>query len=152
MALQESKRYLEIAKKLISRYPDTYGHVDLSRTLFLEEDEKAPKQKYADCRVIKYPYDYFTDVKFIITVYANNVLSFTDAQFNLLVAHEMMHIDESFEKLRKHDVEDFLEIIAFAGNPAWPSDPRIPDILEDGPHTKAHVVTPVVEDEPIPVF
>ena len=128
--LVKGNEYEEIANKLIDRYPIAFSHIVLDEVLFLKEVEKSPRGKYADTRIIRSPYTYFSDYKFIITFYENNVMAMTEAQKVLLVYHELLHIDPSFSKLVGHDINDFRILLSkFGVN--WDIDPNLPNILED---------------------
>lgn len=127
MALGISQAYKDIAEKLINKYPVSFAQIDIDQVLFLAEDEKAPK-KYADITLVKSPYTFITNYKFIITVYEPKTLGMTPPQINLLVMHELMHIDEDFEKLVKHNLEDFSELVSIYGC-AWDTDPNVIDPL-----------------------
>lgn len=127
MALELGNQYMEIADRLIAKFPVSFGHIDISKVLFLSETEKTPK-KYADTRRVAYPYGFLTEYKFIITFYENNIKAMNDAQRHMLVYHELLHIDADFNKIRKHDVEDFRELVSKYGV-NWDIDPNLPDIL-----------------------
>ena len=119
----------EIAEKLINKFNIALGHIEIDKVLFLSEDEKTPK-KYADTRLVKFPFNFITEYKYIIVFYENNTQIMTDAQRHMLVLHELLHIDESFEKIRKHNVEDFRELVGRWGV-NWDIDPNLPDILDN---------------------
>lgn len=112
MATEIGEQWQEIAEQLIDRYDVAFGHVELDRVLFLSETEKAPKNKYADTRLVKFPFDFLTDYRYIICFYENNIQAMTEEQKIILVFHELLHIDETFEKIRKHNIEDFRESLA----------------------------------------
>ena len=128
--LVRATEYQEIAEKLIDKYVVAFGNIVLDEVLFLKEEEKSPKGKYADTRIVRAPYTYFSDYKFIITFYENNMLSMTEAQKVLLVYHELLHIDPSFSKLVSHDIQDFRILISKYGS-CWDIDPNLPNILEE---------------------
>ena len=127
MALKINQVYQDIADQLINKYQTTLGHIDTSQILFLEEDEKAPK-KYADIQIVKSPYTFLTNYKFIMTIYSPKTIGMTDAQLHVLIMHELFHIDENFEKLVKHDCEDFSVILSTYGID-WDTNPNTPDPL-----------------------
>lgn len=129
MALQSSNTWQEIADALIDKFSIAFSHIEVDKVLFLSETEKTPK-KYADCRNVAYPYNFLTDYKFIIIFYENNIQAMTDAQKSMLVFHELLHIDDDFNKIRKHNIEDFRELISKYGI-NWDIDPNLPDILSD---------------------
>lgn len=127
MALKISTKYRDIAEELVNKYGVAFGHIDVDSILFLSEDSKAPK-KYADIQIVKSPYTFITNYKFIMTVYEPNVISMNDAQTNLLVMHELMHISDDFDKLVKHDLEDFSSLVATYGL-NWDTNPNVIDPL-----------------------
>lgn len=129
MALSIGSDWQEIAEKLISKFQVGLGHIEIDKVLFLSEDEKTPKQ-YADVRMIKFPYNFITEYKYIIVFYENNTQAMTDAQRHMLCYHELLHIDETFEKIRKHNIEDFRELIGKFGI-SWDIDQNLQDILSD---------------------
>jgi hypothetical protein len=128
MALSISQDYKDIAEQLINKYQTTLGHIDVDQILFLGESEKSPK-KYADIQLVKSPYTFITNYKFIMTVYEPKIIGFTPAQLNILVMHELMHIDSDFEKLVKHDIEDFSILLQTYGV-NWDTDPNVVDPLD----------------------
>jgi predicted metallopeptidase len=145
MALQVSNEFKEIAEKLIDKYPNAFGHIELDKVLILSETEKSPK-KYADIRRIGFPYSFLTAYKFIIIIYEPKLLGLTDAQKIMVCYHELLHIDSDFDKLLKHNIEDFRELISKYGV-NWEIDPNLPNILEDDDTTPVTVVADTEEDE-----
>lgn len=129
MALKVSEKYKGIASEIVDKYDTAFGHIDVDSILFLSEDQKAPK-KYADITLVKSPYTFITNYRFIMTVYEPKVIAMTTAQLNLLIMHELMHINDDFDNLVKHDLEDFSFIVSKFGC-CWDTDPNIPDVLEE---------------------
>lgn len=127
MALKISTKYRDIAEQLVNKYGVAFGHIDVDSILFLAEDSKAPK-KYADIQIVKSPYTFITNYKFIMTVYEPNVIAMNEAQTNLLVMHELMHINDDFDGLVKHDLEDFSGMVSKYGI-NWDTDPNVEDPL-----------------------
>ena len=64
-----------------------------------------------------------------MTVYERNIVEMSDAQLHALVFHELLHIDETFTKIVKHDLEDFKVIIDVLGTD-WDTNPDVKDILD----------------------
>lgn len=129
MALQLAPEYSDIADKIIDKFPVAFGHIEMDKVLFLKETEKSPK-KYADVRKVAAPYTFMTEYKFIVTFYEPPMMGLGDAQKVMVVYHELLHIDPSFEKLRKHNMEDFRELVAIYGV-NWTIDPNLINIVED---------------------
>lgn len=143
--LLHAKEYQDIANKLIDKFPVAFGHIMKDKVLYLKNTDKKTN-KYADCRIVREPYTYMTDYKFIITFYEVNMLALTEAQKVMVVYHELLHIHEDFDKLVKHDLEDFL-IICQKYSPSWSIDPNLPNILEDEDNP-----TPVVDEDEIDIL
>lgn len=121
--------YKEVALKIMSKYPNAFSEFDVEKILFLKETDKKPK-KYADVRVVRPPYSFITEHKFIITFYEQLMSELNEAQKNLVVYHELLHISPEFEKLVQHNVQDFAVIVAQFG-PTWVNNPELKNILED---------------------
>jgi predicted metallopeptidase len=137
MSLELTNEYKDIAEKLQQKFPVNFDYLDFDKILFLVETEKVPKGKYAECRKVMAPYNFLTEYKFIITFYEGNMIGLTEAQKVMVVFHELFHIDTDFEKIRKHDIEDFREVIMKAGNnPFWDIDPNLGNILDDDDNTQ----------------
>lgn len=145
MAYEQSNEIKDIASRLINKFPENFSAFDVDQMLFLMETSKSPK-KYADVRKVNPPYTYVTSVKFIMTVYEKNILEFSDAQLHALVLHELMHIDETFTKLLKHDLEDFRAIVDLFGS-NWDTNPDIKDILDETSDTDTGVADEPTDDE-----
>lgn len=146
MALQLAPEYRDIADKLIDKFPVAFGFIELDKVLFLKEDSKTPK-KYADIRGVRSPFTFMTEYKFIMTVYEQVCASMNDAQKVMLIYHELLHIHSDFEKLRKHNLEDFRELVAIYGV-NWNIDPNLPNILDDDQEGPLQPVAEEDEEEP----
>lgn len=129
MALQVSNKYKDIADKLIDKFPVAFSHIEIDKILFLEENQKSPN-KYADIRNVGTPWNFITSYKYIITFYEPKMMALNEAQQTMVVFHELLHIDEDFVKVRKHNIEDFRELIAKYGV-NWDIDPNLPNLLDD---------------------
>ena len=123
-------KYKDVAEKLIKKYPKAFEHIDVDKILFLRDTKKRPKNKFADIRKVGYPYNFFTEHKFIMTFYENNMEPLAKEPTNMVVFHELMHISYDFEKLVKHNVQDFDVIVDKYGS-NWAFQQNLPDILED---------------------
>lgn len=71
-------------------------------------------KKYADIRKIGYPAKLFTNKIFLISFY-DIFDELPIEKKKIVIAHELMHIDMVNDKLKKHDVEDFRDIIRVYG-------------------------------------
>ena len=126
---EENPKAKRVAELLIKKYPLHFSAFKVDEILFLLETDTKPK-KYAEVRKVTPPYTYITDIKFIMTVYEQNTIDFSGSQYHALIFHELLHIDETFTKLVKHDLEDFKEVISMVGV-YWDMDENIQDILKE---------------------
>ena len=148
MSLEIANDYKDIAMQLQDKYPVNFDYLDFDKILFLVKTDKAPKKKFAECRKVIAPYNFLTEYKFIITFYEPNMIALTEAQKIMVVFHELFHIDVDFEKIRKHNIEDFKEIIMKVGNnPFWSIDPNCPNLLEDDNQQPTAAATVATQDE-----
>jgi hypothetical protein len=129
LSLKIGEEWQSIAERLIEKFNVAFSHIEIDKVLFLSENEKKPK-KYADIKFIGYPFNFITEYKYVIVFYENNTQVMTDAQRVMLVFHELLQIDYSFDKIRKYNIKDFRELISFAGV-NWDIDPNLPNILDD---------------------
>ena len=126
--LEMSDMYKSMAKKIITKFPNNFREFNVDEILFLEDDAKSPKNKYADVKKVSSPYDFVTSTKFIITVYLKNVEELNDAQEHIMLMRELMKIDDSFTKLRSYDVNDFKLILDVYGTD-WEDNELVADPL-----------------------
>jgi predicted metallopeptidase len=148
MSLQLAPECRDIADKLIEKYPVGLGHIELDKILFVKETEKTPKKR-AEIRKVIAPYTIITEYKFIITYYEAVNIGLTDAQKIMVIYHELLHIDVDFAKLRRHNVQDFRELVSKYGV-NWDIDPNLPNILDDneeGPIQNDDSTTEDLEDD-----
>lgn len=74
------------------------------------------KTVFGQCERVPDRYKAFIPYDFLITVYAPNVIDFTNQQIRILLHHELLHCGvnmnaEPTYKVVPHDVEEFNEII-----------------------------------------
>ena len=149
MALELSDEYKDIAQRLINKYPEYFENFEIDKILFLKETSKSPK-KYAEVKKVAAPYTFMTSMKFIMTVYEPCIVSMSDAQIHLLIMHELMHIDDDFVKLKKHDLEDFKVLISKYGT-NWDIDPNLEDILDEEDEIQPSNSNDINEDDEIEI-
>ena len=150
MALELADEYKNIAQKLINKYPEYFENFEIDKILFLKETSKSPK-KYAEVKKVAAPYTFMTSMKFIMTIYEPCIVSMTDAQIHLLIMHELMHIDDDFVKLKKHDLEDFKILISKYGA-NWDIDPNLEDILDEEDEIQPSNSNDINEDDEIEIL
>jgi len=115
MSLLQNSLYKNIATQLCKKYPNIFPGYNLNEILFLEENEKTPKNKFYDVKAIKEPYSFTTQQKFIITYYVNNLSTLTNAQKNILIMESLMKVDLDNEKIINFDSKGFYTIFAKFG-------------------------------------
>ena len=113
----------------MDKFSVAFSHIETEKILFLKDTEKKPKKR-ADIRKIGYPMNFITENKFIMIIYEQVNVGITEAQKIMLVYHELLHIDSSFERLLQHDCQDFIIIVAKYGT-HWDVDANLPNLLED---------------------
>ena len=150
MALELADEYKNIAQKLINKYSEYFENFEIDKILFLKETSKSPK-KYAEVKKVAAPYTFMTSMKFIMTVYEPCIVSMSDAQIHLLIMHELMHIDDDFVKLKKHDLEDFKVLISKYGK-NWDIDPSLEDILDEEDEIQPSNSNDINEDDEIEIL
>lgn len=69
---------------------------------------------YADVRKIFFPASLYTNKKWLISFY-DSFDDLPEEKQKIVIMHELMHIDIDKEKLKKHNVEDFREILEIHG-------------------------------------
>lgn len=107
-----SKKYTEIGERVKARL---FPELEAIKVVWLVSDK--PKQKkgmitHADCTPVnKGRYEWCCDYDYMITVYENNMGYMSEHQIEILLEHELMHIDPSGKGTVPHDLEDFKKII-----------------------------------------
>jgi hypothetical protein len=120
------------AEVLVSKYTDQVGHIDLRHVVFVRVEGKKTKW-LGKCYKIQPPYgilpaytlftlgrlgslaevyedlDLF-NIQYIIAMNRDNLALIpknVDKVIDILILHELMHIDYGMEKVEQHDSEDF---------------------------------------------
>lgn len=78
------------------------------------EKTKDERIVFAECHKVKPLYQAFIPYDFLIVFYEPNAMLMNDAQQEILMYHELLHIgmdDNGYLKIRPHDVEDFRVIL-----------------------------------------
>lgn len=116
-----SDKYREIAEKLINsldefkeiRYEDV-------RIVYLVSDEEKKKNRkivYGECTKVDKKYAWCCPYDFMITIYEQNCIHFSEEQYEHLIQHELHHVgidqegNETTFYVVPHDVEEFWELI-----------------------------------------
>lgn len=115
----ESERFRDMARKIINSQ-ERVAHVEIDSVIFLEENITKPRAIARCYSFGDHPICFFTDKPYCIVVYLRNCDYFSEAQFALLLFHEMMHIPTDI-KMFNHDVQDFREILEYGLDWAQPN-------------------------------
>lgn len=109
-----SEEYTELAMDVIQKHEDLHWILeDGVQVCCLASDKSKKKQNKvvaADCRKVAEIYKDFCPYDYLITVYEPNIARKSEKQMEILMYHELLHIDHD-GKLRAHDIDDFKKII-----------------------------------------
>ena len=134
-----SEYYQAMGEKIIESHPQlvnlkSFVKADRIKIIYLESDKQKKNTLgtvHADCEKIPDSRRWAIDADFVITVYTQNVIRFSEEQKKVLMLHELMHIGvETNDKgnLKKytvpHSVQDFFYILDKYGLD-WDSDPQL---------------------------
>jgi predicted metallopeptidase len=103
----------DIATQLIEKF-DFLSHVDGTRLLYVREISKSQKGQLGACRPVKPPYNLLDpNIMYIVVVYFKAKWDdLTDAQKQLLVMHQLLHISPEFDgNTIPHDASDWSFIL-----------------------------------------
>lgn len=117
-----NEEYSEIAAKIIEEEELLSDIANSQATIiYLSSDkEKKAKDKFihAECEKIQDKHKWAIPADYTITVYEPNCIGFTDEQMRILLFHELLHINITFNpdgsetySVRDHDYADFKVII-----------------------------------------
>lgn len=105
---------MDLVRKIIEEKKFNFAEkMDLTEIQFIRVKNKK-KRKYADVRMVKYPTILFTNKKYLISIYDSFYILPKNKQ-EIVLAHEILHIDFENNKLIDHDIQDFKEIIEMYG-------------------------------------
>ena len=91
------------------------SHIDPSLITVISEDNAAPKKTIAKMRRIIPPYDLLTSKRFFLILYDKKINSLSEAQIQIIIYHELLHIDLDGVSLVDHDLVDFHRIVTEFG-------------------------------------
>jgi predicted metallopeptidase len=127
-----SAEYKELAFKIIQRFSEELGHIELDNVIFIEDIINAPKNTaartyYFGC----HPIEAFTDAKYAIVMYKNNIEYMSENQIKIVLYHELLHIPSKGEKatLIPHDIMDFHKVLSKFGIDWNDENKKVIDIL-----------------------
>ena len=121
MQYERNTKTESIVEQIIAEEPD-FLDIRVAQPQICGLDSMQAKKSegrpvYADIKPVQEQYKALLDFDYIITVYVRNTALLTDAQFKILMEHELRHID--IKNTKKgivmgtvgHDFEDFYAII-----------------------------------------
>lgn len=135
--------YQPIAEKLTEKFAEINSIIS-SKILFLENTEWEPggakndwiaRTRKANPHLIE-----LTGYKWIIETRKYFIEKMSREQLIILIYHEMRHIDTSDDGLKKHDIEDWNNIIATFGKNWDSTKAQLKDILSDDFISWKHVI------------
>lgn len=109
----------EIAKELVSKYPELLDHLELDRLLFAREISRSQKKGHGTCRTVKPPYNLLNPkIMYIIVVYYRAGWDdLNEAHRAAVVMHQLLHISKEFDGLLiQHDINDFAFLVDNLGS------------------------------------
>jgi len=127
-----------MAERLISAYPQEFGHIEFDRVLFYQEITGEPDKggSAARCRKIQPIFrqalaDAGVEADWIIEFYSAATADKGERWLAILMFHELRHI--GFDgKLVKHDLEDFIQVLQLAGILWYTTEEKdLPDIITE---------------------
>lgn len=102
---------MEIADEIIHKREELYHIVEEDYSIGYFYCEKShPQNAYATCQKVSGLLYYYSDHDFIITLYEPKTEDLTEAQLQMLVYHELLHVGID-GKLNNHTVQDFYSIL-----------------------------------------
>ena len=117
-----SEEFAEIGAKVIENEPSLVDIKNSTATIVYLTSEQAKtsngKKICAQCEKVPDKYKWSVPADYTITVFLPNIEGFTDEQKEILMFHELLHVDITFNadgtenySVKPHDYEDFKEII-----------------------------------------
>ena len=125
---QEALDLAGLAARVIAVRPEV-SHVELDEVLFAWELETSPKAIARCYKLDNHPIGLFTDKRWAVVFYRQNMDYMSAKQLAILMLHELMHIPELGDKLVDHDVKDFRSVLGIDLDWANPGR-EVMDILE----------------------
>lgn len=127
-AWEEAPDLAELAARVIAVRPEV-GHVEIEDVLFVWELETAPSASARCYKLSGHPIGLFTDKRWAVVFYRQNMDYMSSRQQALLMLHELLHIPARGNRLVDHNVQDFQEVLGIGLNWAAPEQ-EVPNILE----------------------
>lgn len=130
---EELDEFMEIAHKLIERYPDVFSGIDAARIGCVsitnkERDEKKPR---FDIKTAVPPISMYTTKEYVIVVYLNDWSAMAEKHKALLVADAIRSISpEGQGKKVPFDMKDHSLMLRTFGVD-YLENPTVPDLLRD---------------------
>ena len=131
---EELQEVVDIAKKLVDKYPEQFGGIDTSliKCLAINNKERSEKKRMWEIKAVQAPIsEDFNEFLYYITVYMNDWVELSEAQKSLLVADALHALPvDGEEKLNTFDVKGYRRMLATFGLD-FMDDPMCPDLLKD---------------------
>ncbi len=126
--------YAPIARRLVDKFEELQG-IKVEEILFIEDMEWEPGGAKYDwkAKIKKANKDLteFLGYKYIIEIRNYYTADMDIERLILLVYHELLHIDVSDDSIRKHNIEDWSNIVATFGKEWSDTKAELKNILDD---------------------
>ena len=101
----------EIATQIVQNV-ELVGYIDISKVIFLKDRIQFKGDALARCfNLSDHPIQFFTDKEWCIVFYENRVDYMNENQLQILMLHELMHINPIGQKSIDHNVKDFQAVL-----------------------------------------
>lgn len=128
---EEATWLKQIAYRIVEAREELYHilelGIDIGFLLCDEEKMNGNRKVYGECRKVTGLLSHYCPHDFVIVIYEPNIVEFTDAQIQVLLYHEMLHIGYD-GKIQQHDIEDFYYVIMKHGI-SWQKDENLKPIV-----------------------
>lgn len=109
--IEKSADYQAIGEEIKGKL---FPELESISVVFLESDQqkrKGGKIIFADCAKVNTRYEWCCGYDYMITVYEPNIAYMSRKQLEILLEHELLHINPNGKGTLPHDAEEFVQII-----------------------------------------
>ena len=131
---EPSRELRRMAEKIIKKYPEFWfireWNIKIGYVLNYRKKD-GERTVYGDCRKVPDSLKAYLPYDFVITFYARNTEMLSQEQLQVVMLHELTHIDltEKGLRVKPHDIEDFKKILDEFGTNWSEYGAELPDIL-----------------------
>lgn len=130
---EESTEAKEVAEKLIEKWPDHYGHIDLDKVKFLAINNKNRKEGKKMWEVRAIPDFALTDCPYThyVVIYLQDWVELSQKFRNLLMADILFAIPDEEGKVKPFDLKGYSPVIRTFGPDFMESDDTLDPLGDD---------------------